>query len=412
MSLVALSELLGATVRDASGTVRGHVREIAVAPQDHPTRIAYLIVRTSGGERILPAEALKSCGATVRAANDASAWERYAASDGVLLLKRDLLDQQIIDVHGRKVVRVNDVELDSTPVNSHLVLNIVAVDVGARGAIRRLVQGVVPAFTLRALLEKIPPRVIPWQYVDLLETDPARRVKLKIAYEGLSKLHPADIANIVEDLPPAEREAVFETINEGVAAEALEEIDPDIQVSIVESLDSNRAADIVEEMDPDAAADLLGDLPEDRSGQILQEMAPEERQEVSQLLEFPEHTAAGHMTTEFLAVPAEALVDDAIEALKRFEGTREALATVYLTGPSHKLVGSVPLVKIAVSSPATHLSRLSEPPVTCAPDTPDDEVAALFDKYNLVTLAVVDEHERLAGIITADDVITMLRHSS
>ena len=411
MSLVALSELLGATVRDASGTVRGHVREIAVAPQDHPTRIAYLIVRTSDGERTLPAEALKSCGATVRAANDASGWERYAASDGVLLLKRDLLDQQIIDVHGRKVVRVNDVELDSTPVNTHLVLNVVAVDVGARGAIRRLVQGVVPAFTLRALLEKIPPRVIPWQYVDLLETDPARRVKLKIAYEGLSRLHPADIANIVEDLPAAEREAVFETINEGVAAEALEEIDPDIQVSIVESLDSNRAADIVEEMDPDAAADLLGDLPEDRSGQILQEMAPEERQEVTQLLEFPERTAAGRMTTEFLAVPAEAVVDDAIEALKRFEGTREALATIYLTGPSHKLVGAVPLVKIAVSSSATHLSQLSEPPVTCVPDTPQDDVAALFDKYNLITLAVVDEHGRLAGIITADDVITMLRHS-
>ena len=302
MSLVALSELLGATVRDASGTVRGRVREIAVAPQDHPTRIAYLIVRTSDGERTLPAEALKSCGATVRAANDASGWERYSASDGVLLLKRDLLDQQIIDVHGRKVVRVNDVELDSTPVNSHLVLNVVAVDVGARGAIRRLVQGVVPAFTLRALLEKIPPRVIPWQYVDLIETDPARRVKLKIAYEGLAKLHPADIANIVEDLPAAEREAVFETIDEEVAAETLEELDPDIQVSIVESLDKDRAADIVEEMDPDAAADLLGDLPAERSGEILEEMQPEERREVTQLLEFGEHTAAGRMTTEFIAV--------------------------------------------------------------------------------------------------------------
>src|SRR6185503_8600747 len=162
MSVVALSELLGASVRDASGAVRGRVREIAVAPQDHPTRIAFLIVKTPDGER------------------------------------------------------------ESTPVNSHLLLNILAVDVGARGAIRRLSKGVVPSFTLRALLEKIPPRVIPWQFVDLLETDPARRVKLKIAYGGLAKLHPADIADIVEDLPPAEREAVFETIDEEVAAEALE----------------------------------------------------------------------------------------------------------------------------------------------------------------------------------------------
>src|SRR5207244_2541814 len=196
--------------------------------------------------------------------------------------------------------------------NSHLLLNVVSVDVGARGAIRRLSKGIVPSFTLRALLERIPPRVIPWEYVDLLETDPSRRVKLKIAYEGLSKLHPADIADIVEDLPPAEREAVFETIDEEVAAEALEELDPKVQVSIVESLDSDRAADIVEEMDPDAAADLLADLTEDRSGQILKEMEPEERQEVTQLLEFGERTAAGRMTTEFIAVADTAIAGDAI----------------------------------------------------------------------------------------------------
>jgi magnesium transporter len=412
MSVVALSEVLGAPVRDANGVVRGRVREIAVAPQDHPTRIAYLIVRTPDGERTLAPRSLKSAGATVRAMTDPSTWERYAPSDGVLLLKRDLLDQQIIDIHGRKVVRVNDVELESTPVNSHLLLNVVAVDVGARGAIRRLSKGLVPSFTLRTLLDRIPPRVIPWEYVDLIETDPSRRVKLKIAYEGLAKLHPADIADIVEDLPPAEREAVFETIDEEVAAETLEELDPDIKKSVVESLDKDRVADIVEEMDPDAAADLLADLPEEQSGEILKEMEPAERQEVSQLLEFSKHTAAGHMTTEFIAVPETGVADDAIEALRRFEGSREALATIYLTGRGARLVGAVPLVKIATSSPAAQLSDLSEPYVACAPDTPEEEVASLFDKYNLITLAVVDEHERLTGIITADDVITMLRRKS
>ena len=410
MSVVALSELLGASVRDATGAVRGRVREIAVAPQDHPTRIAFLIVKTPSGERMLPPDAITSAGATVRAATEAALWERFSPSDGLLLLKRDLLDQQIIDIHGRKVVRVNDVELESTPVNNHLLISVVAVDVGARGAVRRLSKGIVPSFTLRALLERIPPRVIPWQFVDLLETDPARRVKLKIAYKGLAQLHPADIADIVEDLAPAERESVFETIDEEVAAEALEEIDPDIQVSIVESLDKDRAADIVEEMDPDAAADLLGDLEEKHSDEILQEMQPEERHEVTQLLEFSEHTAAGRMTTEFISIAETAVVDDAIEALKQFEGSREALATIYLTGPAQRLVGIVPLVKIAISSPAIQLSELSEPYIACAPDTPQDEVAALFDKYNLITLAVVDEHGRISGIITADDVITMLRH--
>src|SRR5688572_7262178 len=410
MSLVTLSELLGAAVRDPSGAVRGRVREIAVAPQDHPTRIAFLIVKTPDGERVLPVESLKTAGVTVRAHSDVSSWENYTPSDGVLLLKRDLLDQQIIDVHGRKVVRVNDVELETKPLNSHVLLDVVSVDVGARGAIRRLSKGLVPSFTLRALLERIPPRVIPWQFVDLLETDPARRVKLKIAYRGLAQLHPADIADIVEDLAPAEREAVFETIDEGVAAETLEELDPDVKIAIVESLDRDRAADIVEEMDPDAAADLLGDLAEEQSGEILKEMAPEEREEVTQLLEFGEHTAAGRMTTEFIAVPETATVNDAIEALKRFEGSREALATIYLTGLGQKLTGAVTLVRIATSSLSTPLVDVSEPYIACAPDTPEDDVAALFDKYNLITLAVVDEHERLAGIITADDVITMLRH--
>ncbi|HEV3141198.1 MAG TPA: CBS domain-containing protein, partial [Vicinamibacterales bacterium] len=384
---------------------------IAVAPQDHPTRIAFLVVRTPDGERALPPDVVKSAaGAAVRSANDSVAWLPYTPSDGLLLLKRDLLDQQIIDVHGRKVVRVNDVELECTPVNGHVLLDVVAVDVGARGAIRRLSKGVVPSFTLRALLERIPPRVIPWQFVDLIETDPARRVKLKIAYEGLSKLHPADIADIVEDLPPADREAVFETIDEEVAAETLEELDPDIKRAVVDSLDRDRVADIVEEMDPDAAADLLAELPDEQTGDILKKMSPDERQEVAQLLEFHEHTAAGRMTTEFLSAPDTAVVDDAIEALKTFEGSREALATIYLIGPAQTLVGSVPLVKIATSSPAVQLSQLSETPVSCAPDTPQDEVAALFDKYNLITLAVVDEHGRLSGIITADDVITMLRH--
>jgi magnesium transporter len=412
MSLVALSELLGASVRDASGAVRGRVRELAVAPQYHPTRVAFLIVHTGTGDRALAADAVRTCtGSTVRAATELPAWAPYAPSDGVLLLKRDLLDQQIIDVHGRKVVRVNDVEIDSTPVNSHVVLNVVAVDVGTRGAIRRLARGLVPSFTLRALLDRIPPRVIPWQFVDLLETDPARRVKLKIAYRGLSGLHPADIADIIEDLPPAEREAVFETIDEEVAAEALQEIDPKVQVSIVESLDSDRAADIVGVMDPDAAADLLADLPEDRTGQILREMEPEEREEVAQLLEFPEHTAAGRMTTEFLALPETGTVDDAVAALREFEGGYLTVSTLYLTGPHARLAGFVPLVRIATSPGSTRLAMLAEEAPVCAPDTPEDEVAAIFDKYNLITLPVVDADHRLVGIITADDVIGMLRRA-
>ncbi|HEU4787335.1 MAG TPA: CBS domain-containing protein, partial [Gemmatimonadaceae bacterium] len=211
-------------------------------------------------------------------------------------------------------------------------------------------------------------------------------------------------------LPPAEREAVFETLDEEVAAEALEEVDRKLQVAIVESLDSDRAADIVEEMDPDAAADLLGDLPEGTSEQILKEMQPEEREEVSQLLEYGQKTAAGRMTTEYVTAPVEGTVSDAIQAVRGFEGGWESLAAVYLTTPGHALSGVVPLARLLTSPHDAPLRTLVEDEViSCPSDAPDKQVAELFDKYNLLALPVVDEHGRLTGVITADDVIAVLR---
>ena len=178
----------------------------------------------------------------------------------MLLMDRDLLDQQIIDVHGRKVVRVNDVELQAgSATKGHSSEG----RRGRRGCARRhpavAEEHCAGGGAAHPGLEKIPPKPIPWEFVSLIETDPARRVRLKISSARLTKLHPADLADIIEDLAPAERDAVFQTLDEETAAETLEEVDPKLQVSIVNSLDSDRAADIVEEMDPDAAADLLGD---------------------------------------------------------------------------------------------------------------------------------------------------------
>src|SRR6202142_227504 len=237
MSTHALTELLGRPVFDTGGQC-GRVRELAVAPQEDRARIAVLIVRTKSGDRVMPFSAVTSINGGLRIDSAVSTWPMADGSEGLYLLARDLLDQQIIDVHGRKVVRVNDVELYHD-LGNRPVLRVGSVDVGARGAVRRLLKGVVPMSALRALLRQIPERPIPWEFVDLIETDPARRVKLKISHERLARLHPADIADIVEDLAPDEREAVFETLDEDVAAEALEEIDPKMQVSILSSLDSD-----------------------------------------------------------------------------------------------------------------------------------------------------------------------------
>lgn len=328
----------------------------------------------------------------------------------MLLLARDLLDQQVIDVFGRKVVRVNDLELYLETYTDPPNLKVGSVDVGIRGAVRRLLKGVVPVPALRALMNKIPQRTIPWEFVDLIETDPARRVKLKISHERLAKLHPADIADIVEDLAPDEREAVFETLDEEVAAEALEEVEPRVQKAIVESLDSDRAADIVEEMEPDAAADLLADLREETTSEILLEMQPKEREEMVELLEFKENTAAGRMTTEYLALDVNKTSNDAIEALRRFEGGVETVNTIYLIDSSGTLVGAVPLVNLVLAKPDTPLLSLTQEPLISAPaGASERQVSELFDKYNLVTLPVVDEHKKLTGVITSDDVISLLR---
>jgi magnesium transporter len=410
MSIIALTDLVGRRTRDVDGNVLGTLHDLVVIPQDHLTRVAYLVVRARAADLFIPADRLASVSGGIVRLTPGRIDTVALPADSLLLLQRDLLDQQIIDVQGRKVVRVNDVELDVQPEGEGLLLDVRAVDVGARGALRRLGSGLIPRHPLRTMLSRIPSRTIAWNLVDLVESDPARRVKLKIAYQGLSTLHPADIAAIVEELPPAEREAVFETLDEEVAAGALEELDPRTQVAVVESLDSDRAADIVEEMGPDAAADLLGDLAEAHSGAILQEMEPEGRQQLRTLLEFGEHTAAGRMTTEFLAMPATATAHDVVDALRGFEGGPEALATIYATGPEHDLVAAVPLARVVVAPFDTPLGRLgSDPLVSCQLDAPDDQVIELFDKYNLLALPVVDEHGRLAGIITADDVINLLR---
>jgi len=409
MSTIALTELLGVPVTEPSGATCGRVREVTLTPAEDRARVSGVVVRTKRGNRMLPLSDISSVNGGVRATTPASNWAE-SHGDGYFLLSRDLLDQQIIDVHGRKVVRVNDVELHSENGTGHIVLKVGSVDVGARGAIRRLLKGVVPMAALRPVLQRIPPRLIPWEFVDLIETDPARRVKLKISHERLAKLHPADIADIVEELAPDEREAVFETLDEEVAAGALEEIRPKVQKSIVESLDSERAAEIVEEMNPDAAADLLADLPDERTSQILQEMAPEERKEVTDLLEFGETTAAGRMNTEFIALDSNATVNDAIEALRHFEGGIETVSTIFLVDHQGKLTGAVPLAKIVLAKSDDKLSTLSlDPLISTHAGAREKHVAELFDKYNLLTLPVVDNDGTLTGVITSDDVISLLR---
>ena len=201
--------------------------------------------------------------------------------------------------------------------------------------------------------------------MDVIEVDPARRVKLRIEYERLSEIHPSDLADILEDLAPAEREAVFTSLDEDVAAETLEEVEPKMQKALLEKLDEEKIADIVEEMDPGAAADLLAELSEEQSDAILEEMEPEERQEVEELLEFDEDSAAGAMTTDFI-VWDDATVGQAVQALRNFDGDPESVTEIYLLDEKEMLRGAVSLARLVMALPETRLSVLAEPRVLLA----------------------------------------------
>ena len=214
----------------------------------------------------------------------------------------------------------------------------------------------------------------------------------------------------MEELAPAEREAIFETIDSEVAAETLSEVDPKMQASILESLEPEKAADIVEEMAPDEAADVLSELEEEASEDILDEMASEPKTEVEELLEFEEDTAGGMMNTEYVAVPDSATVAEAMSALKDNEELLESLNTVFLIDEEGRLAAAVPLARLFTAGAETKLKDLgSETLLQATVEEHQDQVLELFDKYNLLTLPVVDEDGKLAGVITADDIISVLR---
>ena len=407
---VSLTALLGTPVTDAQGHLRGRLKDIAVATGPDAGKVAGLVLKTRAGLCIVPSEDVMETPAGTLELRSSGAMVPLKDEGNYLYLQQDLVDRQIIDIHGRKVVRVNDVDLEWMGRGAAHLLRVAEVEVGMRGAFRRVFKGLLPRAALETVSRKLKASGIPWQFVDVIEVDPARRVKLRIEYERLAEMHPSDLAEILEDLAPAEREAVFTSLDEEVAAETLEEVEPRLQKSLLEKLGEERIADIVEEMDPGAAADLLAELPEEQSDAILEEMEPEERHEVEELLEFDENSAAGCMTTDFIALEMQSTVAQAVQALRAFDGDPENVTEVYLWDEKRVLRGAVSLSRLVMAQPETRLAVLTEPRVlSCVADLDQNELAEMFDKYNLHALPVVDAQGRMVGVVQADHVISFLR---
>ncbi len=409
--ILFLTELIGVKVYDLKGRRIGALRDAALVPLIHPVRLDRYLVGAGPGWLSIRYDQIETISADGIHLKD-ELLTPYHSDEYMLRLVRDLLDQQIIDAQGRKVVRVNDVTFLKETENGHDVLHILEVDIGLRSMVRRLLRGVVAPAVVRRLQRQIPPHSIRWEFCNILEADPQRRVRLNISNKLLENMHPADLADIVENLGHEDRAAIFNTVDAETAAELLSEVEPEIQTRIIESLRADKAADILEEMEPSEAADVLNDLEEERSEQILDKMEPEEKEEVEELLEFGDDTAGGLMDPGFLALFEEATVADAMAELKRNEEVLEDLHSLFLVDHENHLRCTIPVAKLLFAAGDTPLKELaSDTLVYVHADDNQDWVAEMFDKYNLLTLPVVDEHERLLGVITVDDVVALLRHS-
>ncbi|MFI5225381.1 MAG: magnesium transporter MgtE N-terminal domain-containing protein [Candidatus Limnocylindrales bacterium] len=400
--MLYLSQVIGRPVRDRQDEPMGRIADLIVAVGDRYPPVTGLVVQTDKRRIFVPWDSvavLDASGAQLRTRTIDI--DKFRQRPNEILLRADLMDKQIVDIDGRKVVRVNDLGLDEVVGAWHLV----AVDVGGAGLLRRL--GIETPFktVARNLHRTVPEKYIDWEDVDPVETSIAS-IKLRVPHQGLAELHPADLATIIDQLAPRDRAGVLASLDDEAVADAIEEMEPETQVEVLEDLEPERAADILEEMSPDDAADLVADLSETARDEILALMERDEAAEVQELLGYPEDTAGGIMTTEFVSVPEHLTASETIDRLRELEPDAETIYYVYVTDDDGRLVGVLSLRDLIVARPATAISEVMiREPVAVGALADQDEVAEVVAHYNLLAVPVVDDDGHLVGIVTVDDAI-------
>jgi magnesium transporter len=397
-----VSELLGAPVRDPDGHVVGKVSDVLVpADADYPTLDAVALKPPKGETRMVPWSALR-----VQESGDVSLETALAQTPTFepppheLSLARQVMDHQIIDVNGVRVVRVNDLQLAPTEGEYRLV----GVDISTAGLLRRLGA----ARVLKALGVKLTPTAIAWEAIEPVESGETG-VKLKVSHEDLAKLHPSDIAEIISQLDQHHVQEVLETLDDEAAADTIGEVSPDLQVQLLEGMEPERAADILEEMDPDDAADILGDMEPEKVHDLLSRMEPDEADDVRELLSYDEETAGGLMTNEVVTVPATVTAAQAMGLVRTQAAEMENVYSVYVVDDNEVLLGELSLRELIVAEPHEPIGRVMHRELIRGRlDDTDQEVARLIAKYNLLALPIVDDVGHLHGIVTVDDAMDVI----
>ena len=409
--MLFLTEILGAEVIDVRQRRTGAVRDLTVHVQEPYPIVTGLIV-SRRRELEIPWSEVRTFAAVTREVALRSSREgiesRRADPDDIWLA-RDVLDKQVVDTDGRRVVRVNDLQL----VESGGRLLLVGADIGVRGILRRLgVEGFAKRLA-RLFGRDLPMALVSWEVVDPLNSVPDRQkpasddaVRLRVSGRRIARLHPADIADIVEELGAKERKTVFDTLTEEVAADTLEEMELEDQVSVIEHMDARRASEILDDMPPDEVADILTELPEDVAQQLLGLMKKGEAEDVKELLAYEEDTAGGLMTTEYVAVSENLTAQECIDELRRLEPDAESVYYVFVVDGDEHLKGVLSLRDLIVARPDQPISSIMIRDVIAVhPDDDAKEVAAVLSKYNLLAVPVVDDEFRIQGLVTVDDAL-------
>lgn len=400
-----LSDIQNRKVLGPSGDEVAKLADVAVVPTGQFPPVQWAILATKSGEQAIRWSDLTSEIGHYRVRVPLDELIKAGLPDDALRLHRDLMDKQIVDTHGAKVVRVNDLQLEEAGGQ----LRLVGADVGLRGLLRRVGAERIAEGIAGVAGRKLPRGIIPWHLVQPIDTGDAANVRLTVPHAKLALLHPADIADIVEDMSADERRAVFEQLDVETAAETLAEIDPEMQVEIVGDLDEERAADILEEMAPDEAADLLQDLSAEQREELVDLMEKEEGADVEELLSHSENSAGGIMTTDFIALPRELSAAAAIDRLREMKPDPELAYYLYVIDAEGRLDGVVSLRDLVVASPEELLVGIMDPHILKVEvSTPKEDVASLIAKYDLLAVPVVDAQQKLLGIVTVDDVVELM----
>lgn len=398
-----LSEILGHTITDFDGHYIGKLEDLVareLADATHPI-VDAIVIKDGNRTMIVPYALVMALFApSIPLKCRADDLPHYEPTENDIYLSRDVLDKQIIDTDGARVVRVNDLEL----VRINGTLYVGNVDIGLMGIFRRV--GIADTTQRLAAIFKrsVPQTIISWDDVELLRHDPFMR--LRVPVESISELHPADVAEIISDMNKLESGQLLEALNMEQLADTLEEVETEFQADLVENMSDEKVADLLEEMEPDEAADLLAELPEERSRDLLALMNKEDSDEMQKLLSYDEDSAGGIMTTEYACVPPNVTAEDAIRILRETATDAETLFYVYVTDASDHLMGVFSLSNLIFANPGARVEEFMEDRVKSVSLGDDqEEVAQVITKYDLIAIPVVDENNVMQGIVTADDAL-------